>query len=89
MGLLLITHVLAGVAGMAHRVALMYAGQIIEVAEAAEFFRSPRHPYVRLLLRALPESGKRGNALAAIQGMMPPLWQPSPVADSSRAAKGQ
>jgi peptide/nickel transport system ATP-binding protein len=75
MGLLLITHDLAVVSGMAHRVALMYAGQIIEVAEAAEFFQSPRHPYARLLLRALPESGKRGLALAAIPGMVPPLWQ--------------
>ena len=75
MGLLLITHDLAVVAGMAQRVALMYAGQIIEVAEAAEFFAAPRHPYARLLLRALPEIGKRGQALAAIPGTVPPLWQ--------------
>ncbi|MES2099540.1 MAG: ABC transporter ATP-binding protein, partial [Pseudomonadota bacterium] len=75
MGLLLITHDLAVVAGMAHRVALMYAGQIIEVAEAREFFAAPQHPYARLLLRALPDSAKRGDALAAIPGMVPPLWQ--------------
>ncbi|MEP7099656.1 MAG: oligopeptide/dipeptide ABC transporter ATP-binding protein, partial [Burkholderiales bacterium] len=75
MGLLLITHDLAVVAGMAHRVALMYAGQIIEVAEANEFFAAPKHPYARLLLRALPDSAKRGDALAAIPGMVPPLWQ--------------
>ena len=75
MGLLLITHDLAVVAGMAHRVALMYAGQIIEVAEAADFFASPRHPYARLLLRALPDRGRRAEALAAIPGMVPPLWQ--------------
>ncbi len=75
MGLLLITHDLAVVAGMAHRVALMYAGQIIEVAEAAEFFKAPRHPYARLLLRALPDSAKRGDMLAAIPGTVPPLWQ--------------
>ena len=75
MGLLLITHDLAVVAGMAHRVALMYAGQIIEVAEAAEFFAAPRHPYARLLLRALPDSAKRDGTLAAIPGMVPPLWQ--------------
>src|SRR5262249_39407983 len=53
MGLLLITHDLGVVAGMAHRVALMYAGQIIEVAPAAEFFANPKHPYARLLLRAM------------------------------------
>ena len=75
MGLLLITHDLAVVAGMAHRVALMYAGQIIEVAEANEFFAAPRHPYARLLMRALPDSAKRGDVLAAIPGMVPPLWQ--------------
>jgi peptide/nickel transport system ATP-binding protein len=75
MGLLLITHDLAVVAGMAHRVALMYAGQIIEVAEASAFFAAPKHPYARLLLRALPDSAKRGDALAAIPGMVPPLWQ--------------
>jgi peptide/nickel transport system ATP-binding protein len=75
MGLLLITHDLAVVSGMAHRVALMYAGQIIEVAEAAEFFAAPKHPYARLLLKALPDVAKRGEALAAIAGTVPPLWQ--------------
>ena len=75
MGLLLITHDLAVVASMAHRVALMYAGQIIEVAEAAEFFAAPKHPYARLLLRALPDASKRGNMLAAIPGMVPALSQ--------------
>jgi peptide/nickel transport system ATP-binding protein len=75
MGLLLITHDLAVVSGMAHRVALMYAGQIIEVGTAAEFFGAPKHPYARLLMRALPDSAKRGDALAAIPGTVPPLWQ--------------
>ena len=75
MGLLLITHDLAVVSGMAHQVALMYAGQIIEVAPAAEFFAAPQHPYARLLLRALPDSAKRGGSLAAIPGTVPPLWQ--------------
>ena len=75
MGLLLITHDLAVVSGMAHQVALMYAGQIIEVASAAEFFAAPKHPYARLLLQALPDSAKRGGTLAAIAGTVPPLWQ--------------
>ena len=73
MGLLLITHDLAVVSGMAHRVALMYAGQIIEVAEAAEFFSAPRHPYARALLGALPDAQHRGQPLAAIAGTVPPL----------------
>jgi peptide/nickel transport system ATP-binding protein len=75
MALLLITHDLAVVAGMADRVALMYAGQIIEVASAEEFFRAPKHPYARLLLNALPGAGKRGEQLAAIGGSVPPLSQ--------------
>ncbi|MBC7701151.1 ABC transporter ATP-binding protein, partial [Aquabacterium sp.] len=45
LGMLLITHDLAVVSGMAHRVALMYAGQIVEVAPAKLFFQRPRHPY--------------------------------------------
>jgi len=75
MGLLLITHDLAVVAGMAQHVALMYAGQIIEVAPAAQFFAHPRHPYAQALLRALPDSGRRGQPLAAIAGTVPPLTQ--------------
>lgn len=74
LGVLLITHDLAVVSGMAHRVALMYAGQIIEVAPAAEFFATPKHPYARLLLQALPDAARRGEPLAAIAGTVPPLW---------------
>jgi peptide/nickel transport system ATP-binding protein len=74
LGVLLITHDLAVVSGMAHRVALMYAGQIIEVAPAAEFFAHPKHPYARLLLQALPDAARRGQPLAAIAGTVPPLW---------------
>jgi peptide/nickel transport system ATP-binding protein len=75
MGLLLITHDLAVVSRMAQHVALMYAGQIIETASADEFFASPKHPYARLLLRALPDTQQRGVALAAIPGTVPPLSQ--------------
>ena len=74
LGMLLITHDLAVVAGAADRVALMYAGQIIETAEAGEFFAAPKHPYARLLLRALPGATRRGEPLAAIDGTVPPLW---------------
>jgi len=74
MGLMLITHDLAVVSDMADRVALMYAGQIIEVAEARYFFAAPKHPYARLLLQALPEAARRGESLAAIRGSVPPLW---------------
>ncbi len=75
MGMLLITHDLAVVSGMAQRVALMYAGQIVEVATAAEFFAEPKHPYARLLLQSLPGAHKRGSELAAIVGTVPSLSQ--------------
>jgi peptide/nickel transport system ATP-binding protein len=75
MGLLLITHDLAVVSGMAQRVALMYAGQIIEVATADEFFRAPQHPYAQALLRALPDADRRGQPLTAIAGTVPALTQ--------------
>ena len=73
MAMMLITHDLAVVAQMAHRVALMYAGQIVEVADAGDFFRRPLHPYAIKLFDALPEAGKRDVPLAAIPGTVPPL----------------
>ena len=75
MAMLLITHDLGIVAQMAQRVALMYAGQVIEVAETKEFFARPLHPYARMLLGALPDRAKRRVRLAAIPGMVPALDQ--------------
>jgi peptide/nickel transport system ATP-binding protein len=73
MAILLITHDLGVVAGMAHRVAVMYAGQIVEVAERERFFRAPQHPYSRKLFAALPGSAKRGAELEVIPGQVPAL----------------
>jgi len=73
MAILLITHDLGIVARMAHRVAVMYAGQLVEVADARRFFAAPQHPYSRKLFEALPGSGKRGAELAVIKGQVPPL----------------
>ena len=73
MAILLITHDLGIVAQMAHRVAVMYAGQMVEVAERERFFTAPQHPYSRKLFEALPGSGKRGSELAVIKGQVPPL----------------
>ena len=75
MAMLLITHDLAVVSGMADQVALMYAGQIVEVASAADFFVRPSHPYAKLLLQALPGEDLRGHQLAAIHGTVPALTQ--------------
>ena len=75
MAMLMITHDLAVVQGMAHHVALMYAGQIVETASTEDFFARPQHPYAQLLLQALPGQRLRGQPLAAIEGTVPPLTQ--------------
>ncbi|MPZ43172.1 MAG: ATP-binding cassette domain-containing protein [Betaproteobacteria bacterium] len=75
MGLVLITHDLGIVARVADRVAVMYAGQIVEQGTAAEIFRQPRHPYTRGLMACIPVPGKvaRGSPLGSIPGMVPSL----------------
>ncbi len=75
MAMMLITHDLGIVRRMAHHVALMYAGQIVETAPANIFFEQPRHPYARLLFGALPSMARRGQRLAAIPGTVPALNQ--------------
>ena len=70
-GLLLITHDMGVVSQMATHVAVMYAGQIVEQATAAEFFRHPRHPYASALLDAMPSAATRGKRLKAIPGQVP------------------
>ncbi len=72
LALLLITHDLGVVAEMADRVAVMYAGRIVEQAGVRDLFRDPRHPYTQGLLASIP-GGARGTRLAAIQGTVPPL----------------
>ncbi len=75
MAVLLITHDLGVVSGMADRVAVMYAGQIIEQAPRDDFFASPQHPYSQRLFAALPDSSKREQRLTVIPGTVPPLNQ--------------
>ncbi len=75
MAVLLITHDLGVVAGQADRVAVMYAGQIVELAPRGEFFANPRHPYSQKLFRALPGRVKRGTTLEVITGAVPSLAQ--------------
>ena len=72
--ILLITHNLGVVAGMADRVAVMYAGRVVEMAETEELFTNPRHPYTIALLRAVPrlEHGSR-QRLEPIAGTPPDL----------------
>ncbi|HSS45864.1 MAG TPA: ABC transporter ATP-binding protein [Burkholderiales bacterium] len=73
MAILLITHDLGVVSEMAHKVAVMYAGQIVETAQAREFFANPAHPYSRKLFASLPHSNKRTGKLEIIKGTVPPL----------------
>ena len=73
MGLVLITHNMGVVSEMAQRVAVMYAGQIMEMQAAANLFDSPRHPYTEALMAALPERNVGCDRLATIPGMVPGL----------------
>lgn len=76
--LLLITHDMGVVRRVADRVAVMYAGEIVETAPAAELFREPRHPYTAALLAARPGGVPRGQPLYAIPGSVPsPLALPA------------
>jgi len=77
LALLLITHDLGVVAEMADRVAVMYAGRIVEEAPVAELFANPRHPYTRGLMASIP-GGAPGSRLRAIQGSVPPLGELPP-----------
>ncbi|CUJ51034.1 ABC transporter ATP-binding protein [Achromobacter dolens] len=72
MAVLLITHDLAVVRNVAHHVALMRGGEIVESASAEEFFRAPKHPYARQLFDAIPTFEKRG----------------APLSEAGRAAQG-
>jgi peptide/nickel transport system ATP-binding protein len=76
MAVLLITHDLGVVAETADRLAIMYAGQIVETATSAEFFARPAHPYSGKLMDSLPSPEKRADSLAVIPGRVPSLDQP-------------
>jgi oligopeptide/dipeptide ABC transporter ATP-binding protein len=77
LSLLLITHDLGVVADTADRVAIVYAGRIVEEAPVAELFRDPKHPYTQGLLASIP-GGAPGSKLQAIQGTVPPLGKVPP-----------
>ncbi len=74
--ILLITHDLGVVAQVCDRVAVMYAGQLVEIAPVGALFREPRHPYTRALLEAQPTSGQERGSLRVIAGEVPDLSDP-------------
>jgi peptide/nickel transport system ATP-binding protein len=73
MAILLITHDLGIVSQMAHTVAVMYAGEIVEIAGKAQFFLKPQHPYSRKLFESVPTGRKRQSVLSVIKGNVPSL----------------
>jgi peptide/nickel transport system ATP-binding protein len=68
-----ITHDLAVVSSLADRIAVMYAGRIVETGATADVVSTPRHPYTRGLINSVPSHNARGSRLAQIPGMTPSL----------------
>ncbi|WP_335940614.1 ABC transporter ATP-binding protein [Streptomyces sp. PTD5-9] len=78
MGLILITHDLGVVADVADRIAVMYAGRIVESAPVHDIYRAPAHPYTQGLLRSIPRLDRKGRELYAIKGLPPSLLRIPP-----------
>ncbi|WP_299821519.1 ABC transporter ATP-binding protein [uncultured Jannaschia sp.] len=76
LAVILITHDLGVVAGLCHRVAVMYAGRVVETGEIDALFANPAHPYTQGLLRATPGLDNRTERLVAIDGAPPSLRAP-------------
>ena len=78
-GIILITHDLGVVAETADRVAVMYAGQFVEIGTVEDIFNNPQHPYTRSLLRSIPQSNEMADDISGelhvIQGVVPPITQ--------------
>ena len=85
--LIWITHDLSVIAGLADRIAVMYAGRVVETGEAADVLDRPAHPYTNGLIGSVPSRNKRGDRLAQIPGMTPSLLSlPPGCAFSGRCA---
>jgi oligopeptide transport system ATP-binding protein len=78
MGLILITHDLGVVADVADRIAVMYAGRIVEQSDVFEIYARPAHPYTKGLLESIPRLDQKGKVLAAIGGLPPSLTRIPP-----------
>ncbi|WP_030855918.1 ABC transporter ATP-binding protein [Streptomyces griseus] len=88
MGLILITHDLGVVADVADKIAVMYAGRIVEQAPVHELYARPAHPYTRGLLDSIPRLDQKGQELYAIKGLPPNLLKvPSGCAFNPRCPK--
>ena len=76
LSVIMITHDLGVIAHLCHRVAVMYAGKIVEVAQADDLFEHPAHPYTQGLLRATPRPDEVTERMVAIDGVPPNLISP-------------
>jgi oligopeptide/dipeptide ABC transporter ATP-binding protein len=90
MGLILITHDLGVVADVADKIAVMYAGRIVETAPVHDLYKNPAHPYTRGLLDSIPRLDQKGQELYAIKGLPPNLLRiPDGCAFNPRCPKAQ
>ena len=90
MGLILITHDLGVVADVADKIAVMYAGRIVERADVYDLYRQPAHPYTKGLLESIPRLDQKGQQLSAIGGLPPNLMRiPSGCAFNPRCKFAQ
>ncbi|MFI8178984.1 ABC transporter ATP-binding protein [Actinacidiphila glaucinigra] len=90
MGLILITHDLGVVADVADKIAVMYAGRIVETAPVHEIYKRPAHPYTKGLLASIPRLDQKGQELYAIKGLPPNLLRtPSGCAFNPRCEMAQ
>ncbi|MEU0160718.1 ABC transporter ATP-binding protein [Streptomyces sp. NPDC006261] len=90
MGLILITHDLGVVADVADKIAVMYAGRIVETAPVHELYSRPSHPYTRGLLDSIPRLDQKGQELYAIKGLPPNLTRiPAGCAFNPRCPKAE
>jgi peptide/nickel transport system ATP-binding protein len=81
MAVMLITHAMGVIAETAQRVAVMYAGKVVEEAPVKELFSTPRHPYTQGLIRSIPRidlAATHKRRLEAIAGVVPSLLEPAP-----------
>jgi oligopeptide/dipeptide ABC transporter ATP-binding protein len=90
LALLFISHNLAVVRHVSHRVAVMYLGQLVEIAPEGALFEHPRHPYTRALLAAVPEAGPDAAPPAVLPGEMPsPLDPPAGCRFQTRCPRAE
>lgn len=76
MGIIMITHDMGVAAGVCDRIAVMYAGRVVETADVRTLYKNPRHPYTQALLNSIPHLGQKRKRLYALGGQPPSLIDP-------------